>query len=185
MQKLITLLIALLPICVSAQTVDSQQSAINADSTIVQQQLNIAVYSYDKCLAAMEEVLQLKAEIEQLRSQYAEELRRTEADFNAKYEAFLSQQAKLAPSIRDKRQAELQKIVEENLAFKAKSQETLANTEKVRMQPIREKLHQIIANVAKEYNFAIVINTDGDNCPFFDPAIVIDITDTIIASYSN
>ena len=183
MNKLIIALLALAPLCAAAQATADTVLTVLPDTALAQPRITIAVYSYDKCWAALPEVAQVKAEIEALKAQYVEELKRAEADFNSKYEDFLEQQAKLAPSIRNKRQAERQKILEENLAFKARSQETLANTEKVRMKPLQDKLKETVAKVAKEYNYTIVINTDGNNCPFFDPALIIDITDTVIENY--
>ncbi len=173
-----------LPLFAMAQeTTPASTSEVGASSqqTTAEKSLSIAVFSYEKCWDSMFEVTKVKNEINALRDQYVAELKRAEADFNEKYEDFLEQQAKLAPSIRNKRQAELQKIMEENLAFKAKSQETLASTEAAKLAPAKEKLQKAIETVAKSGNYNMVMNSDNNAIPFIDNVRIVDITSTIIS----
>ncbi len=173
-----------LPLFVMAQeTVPASATEAGGSSqqTTADKPLSIAVFSYEKCWESMFEVTKVKNEINALREQYMAELKRAEADFNEKYEDFLEQQAKLAPSIRNKRQAELQKIMEENLAFKAKSQETLASTEAAKLAPAKEKLQKTIEAVAKSGNYNMVMNNDNNAIPFIDNVRIVDITSTIIS----
>ena len=60
--------------------------------------------------------------IDQLRNQYTAEAKRSEEDFNTKYEAFLDEQAGLASNIRKKRQAEIMDLMEKNIAFKKEAE---------------------------------------------------------------
>ena len=177
-----------LPLCVYAQevaTVSSAADTLANMQTKAEPCLSIAVFSQEQCWAAMPEVAAVKADLATLREQYVAELKRAEADFNDKYEDFLEEQAKLANSIRTKRQAELQKIMEENLAFKAKSQETLANTEATKLQPLKDKLHQAIEKVAKDGGYNMVINSDNYTVPYIDNVKVTDITAAIITALKS
>ena len=184
MKKLILSILLSLPLFAMAQeTVTASATEVGASSqqTTAEKPLSIAVFSYEKCWESMFDVTKVKNEISALREQYMAELKRAEADFNEKYEDFLEQQAKLAPSIRNKRQAELQKIMEENLAFKAKSQETLASTEAAKLAPAKEKLQKTIEAVAKSGNYNMVMNNDNNAIPFIDNVRIVDITSVIIS----
>lgn len=184
MKKLILSILLSLPLFAMAQeTVTASATEVGASSqqTTAEEPLSIAVFSYEKCWESMFDVTKVKNEISALREQYMAELKRAEADFNEKYEDFLEQQAKLAPSIRNKRQAELQKIMEENLAFKAKSQETLASTEAAKLAPAKEKLQKTIEAVAKSGNYNMVMNNDNNAIPFIDNVRIVDITSVIIS----
>lgn len=184
MKKILLSLFIALPLHAIAQDVATRGTTEDAsvkEHAMAEPSLSIATFSYEKCWEAMPEVAKAKAELETLREQYVAEMKRSEADFNDKYEDFLEQQAKLAASIRNKRQAELQKIMEENLAFKAKSQETLANTEAAKYAPIKEKLQQAIEKIAKDGNYNMVMNRDNGTIPYIDNVKIVDITDAIIS----
>lgn len=184
MKKLILSILLSLPLFAMAQetvTASATETEAATQQTTAEKPLSIAVFSYEKCWESMFEVTKAKNEISALREQYMAELKRAEADFNEKYEDFLEQQAKLAPSIRNKRQAELQKIMEENLAFKAKSQETLASTEAAKLAPAKEKLQKTIETVAKSGNYNMVMNSDNNAIPFIDNVRIVDITSVIIS----
>ena len=55
--------------------------------------------------------------IKSLKENYDAEMKRVEDEFNTKYEFFLQDQRSLAPSILQKRQAELQELMEKNLVI--------------------------------------------------------------------
>lgn len=184
MKKIILSLFMALPLYAVAQESTSADNTAEASTvaqqTVAEPSLSVAVFSYEKCWNAMFDVAKVKAEIEALREQYVTEMKRAEADFNDKYEDFLEQQSRLAASIRNKRQAELQRLLEENLAFKAKSQETLANTEAAKLEPLKDKLQQTIEKIAKEGNYNMVINRDNYTVPYIDNVRIVDITPAII-----
>ena len=183
MKRIIISILMALPLCAAAQNpiIENQDSVLHTQSAPC---LNIAVFSYEQCYNAMPEVAKVKEDIDALREQYVAELKRAEEDFNNKYEDFLEQQGKLANSIRNKRQAELQKIMEENLAFKAKAQETLANTEAESLAPIKAILQSAIEKVAQNGGYNMVINRDNNTVPYIDGVKVTDITEQIITALS-
>ena len=96
-----------------------------------------------------------------LKAKYDAEMKRVEDEFNAKYEAFLDGQSTFAPSIREKRQAELQELMEKNQAFKDQARQYLKNAEQDAYQPLREKLAAAIQRVGHAKGLAFVLNTDN------------------------
>ena len=109
-------------------------------------QIRFGHLSYSAAFRAMPEYVIMQKNMQDLKTQYDNETKRAEQEFNTKYEAFLDAQRDLAPAIRSKRQAELQELMEKNIAFRA----------------------------------AFIINTDGDACPYIDPALGEDILSDVI-----
>ncbi|MDR4000295.1 MAG: OmpH family outer membrane protein, partial [Hallella sp.] len=100
---------------------------------------------------------------------YVNEMKRVEQEFNQKYEMFLDGQRDFAPSIRHKRQAELQELMEKNMAFKEEAKRLLKEAEGNIYKPLRDKLTAALQRVAKEKGLAFILNTDNDAVPFIDP----------------
>src|SRR3712207_1556066 len=80
--------------------------------------LKIGYFSMDSVLQAMPEYVASQKNIADLTAKYEAETKRVEAEFNKKYEEFLDGQRDFAPSILKKRQAELQELMDKNVAFK-------------------------------------------------------------------
>ena len=134
----------------------------------------------DSVLHAMPEYAMAQRSLTALRQKYDREMKRSEDDFNIKYESFLDQQRDLVPSILHKRQAELQDMMEKNIAFKAEARRLLAQAEADAMAPLREQINELLQQVAKDMQLAFVLNTGSDACPYVNPTMSVDITDTLI-----
>ena len=97
-------------------------------------------------------------------------MKRAENEFNAKYEEFLERQRDMIPSILYKRQTELQDIMEKNIAFKKEATRLLDEARKDAYAPLRARIFEAVSRIGRERGFAFVLNTDGDACPYIDPA---------------
>lgn len=82
------------------------------------QDLKFGIFNYEAVLQSMPDYIAAQQDLSQLRSQYDAETKRTEDEFNVKYEAFLEEQSSLAPTIRNKRQLELQDMMERGITFR-------------------------------------------------------------------
>lgn len=138
-------------------------------------QVKIGYYSYEQSLKAMPGYAVMQEDMARLRQQYDAETKRSEEEFNAKYEDFLETLSTLAPSIRRKRQTELQLMIASNVQFRNEAQRLLQQAEENALEPLRLMLNEAIKTIAEEKGLIIVINTDGNNCPFIDPSYAIDI----------
>ena len=72
-----------------------------------------------------------------MREQYEAEQKRVENDFNKKYEEFLDGQASFPKTILQKRQSELQEMLDRNIEFKKQSQKMLSEAEANMMEVIK------------------------------------------------
>ena len=114
-----------------------------------------------------------------LRMKYDAETKRAEDEFNSKYEEFLDGQRSFAPSILEKRQAELRELMAKNMAFKAESERLLKQAEEEAYAPLKKQIKDVIQKIGKAKGFAFVLNVDGDSLPYVDAAMGEDITELI------
>lgn len=171
---LLTFIFALMSVMTFAQT----------DSTeVVQPQvprLRFGYLSCDSALHSLPEYATTIKSLSDLKASYNAEMKRVEDEFNQKYELFLDTQRDLAPTIREKRQAELQELMEKNAAFKAKAKSLISNAEKEALAPLKKKIDNAIRLVGKRRGLMFIINTDGNSLPYADGVMGEDITDAVI-----
>lgn len=159
--------------------------AQNAQSESVPQaetayQLRFGYLSCDTALHALPEYPIVQNNLAELRSKYDAEMKRVEDEFNQKYELFLEEQRNLASSILQKRQAELQELIEKNTAFKEKARSLLADAEKEALAPLKQRIANAIKQIGQARGLAFIINTDGNALPYADTTMGEDITEAVI-----
>ena len=145
-------------------------------------QIRFGYLSYNTVLTSMTDYQLAKRSIDDLKLKYDAEMKRSEKEFNEKYEEFLEVQRDLVPSILRKRQGELQEMMEKNIAFKNDAQQLLKQAETDAYAPVKKKLNEAVANVARERGYAFVINTDNDACPYVNPKMGEDATEAVKAA---
>ena len=133
--------------------------------------LRFGYLSYEQALLSMPQYAVVQQQMADLRAQYQAETKRVEEEFNRKYEEFLEGQREFPKTILQKRQTELQELMEKNIAFRDESRRQLAAAEQEAMQPLKTRLNEVIAEIAGQQQLALVINTDANACPFIDPTM--------------
>ncbi len=146
------------------------------------QPFRFGYFSYQKTFEAMPDHAIAQRNLDDLKAKYDKEMKRVEEEFNQKYELFLDGQRDFAPSIRHKRQAELQELMEKNMAFKAEAQRLLKEAQDNAYKPLREKIAAALQKVGKEKGLAFILNTDNDAAPFIDPTTGFDVQADIDAA---
>lgn len=150
-------------------------------SALAGAQTRFGYVNYDSVMTAMPEYALAQKSLADLRVKYANEMKRSEDEFNAKYEEFLDGQRDYVPSILHKRQAELQDMMDKNTAFRAEARRLLAQAESDAYAPLHAKLKAAIGEVAAEQGLAFVLNTDNNACPYINPAMGVDVTSMVRA----
>lgn len=141
--------------------------------------------SYDQVLKSMPEYVIVQKKLADLTAQYEAETKRVEDEFNTKYEQFLEGQRDFPPTILQKRQSELEELMEKNIAFKEESRQLLATAEKEAMAPLHEKLAAAIQQVGTSRGLAFILNTDQNAVPFINPSMGIDVTEAVLQLIEN
>lgn len=178
---LLSFLIATATAQVFAQTNTAVDAApvgsdtISPASSAGVQPFRFGYFSYQKTFETMPDHTIAQRNMEDLKAKYDKEMQRVEEEFNQKYELFLDGQRDFAPSIRHKRQAELQELMEKNQAFKAEARRLLKEAQDNAYKSLREKIASALQKVGREKGLAFILNTDNDAAPFIDPAIGFDV----------
>ena len=139
------------------------------DSTgAVQTTTRYGYLSYQEALESMPQYAVVQKQMENLRSQYQAETLRVEEEFNRKYEEFLEGQREFPKTILQKRQTELQQLMEKNIEFKANSLKELDAAEKEAMAPLRLRLNDVLREIGMKKGYAFIYDTDTKALPFIN-----------------
>lgn len=182
MKQLLLLSLAALALPVQAQVTANRPDVMPQQTLTAQPIVRFGYLSYEQTLRSLPDYAIAQRNIDKLRQDYDAEMKRVEEEFNAKYETFLEGQREFAPSILKKRQAELQELMEKNVAFKEQAQQLLRNAEQEAFAPLRAQLQQAINRVALAHSFSFVLNTDNNAVPFVNPSTGVDITAEVLAT---
>lgn len=190
MKKLVFILVTMMcGLNISAQD-DSTKVEVptyQETSSIKPQISNIIIgfLSYDSALVSMPEYAIAQQQIAQTRQAYDDEMKRVEKEFNDKYEEFLENRKDYPRTILLKRQTELQELLEKNIAFKNQSRKELQQIERQILAPLRIRLNETIATIARQQQLTMVVNTDSNACPFIEPMQSVDLNETVIRALRN
>jgi outer membrane protein len=124
--------------------------------------------SYETALKAMPEYASVQQKMKTLQDQYQAETLRVEDEFNRKYEDFLDGQRDFPRTILQKRQSELQELMEKNIRFKEQGREELADAEREAMAPLRIRLIEMLSTIGRERGYAFIYDTDTKALPFLN-----------------
>ena len=135
--------------------------------------------SYEAALQSMPDYTLAQNKLAELKAQYQTEAKRVEDEFNRKYEEFLEGQREFPKSILQKRQSELQELMDKNIAFKQQGLAELARAEQEAMAPLRIKLIEALGKIGRERGYAFIVDTDQKALPFINPTMGEDINQTV------
>ena len=149
--------------------------------TMAQNDLKFGYLSYATALQAMPEYAAMQNNMAELCQKYEAEQKRVEDDFNKKYEEFLDGQKSYPKTILQKRQSELQEMLDKNIAFKKESQRLLSQAEEEAMAPIRVRLAEVLDAIGRERGYAFIVNTDEKATLWLNPAMGEDVSAAVKA----
>lgn len=142
-------------------------------------QIQFGYMSYKQILQQLPEYAQATKDLAILKTKYEAEAQKGEEEFQRKFVDFLQGQKDFPQAIMQKRQAELQTLMDNGVAFRMKSQELIASAEKDLMQEAYKRLNRALLEVGVEYGYGYILNTDDNNCPYINPVIGFDVTELV------
>ena len=137
--------------------------------------------SYDSVKQSMKEYAEMQQQVAAMRSAYEAEMQRVENDFNKKYEEFLDGQQSFPKNILQKRQSELQEMLDKNIAFKNESLRLLNETEAQLMESVNLMVKICVQQVGQKHGYAFILNTDANAVPWLNPEMGEDVTEEVKA----
>ena len=124
--------------------------------------------SYEGAIQSMPDYAIVQKKMKTLQEQYQAETLRVEDEFNRKYEDFLEGQRDFPRTILQKRQTELQELMEKNIQFKEQGRQELADAEREALAPLRIRLIELLSTIGREKGFAFIYDTDTKALPFLN-----------------
>ena len=124
--------------------------------------------SYEGAIQSMPDYAIVQKKMKTLQEQYQAETLRVEDEFNRKYEDFLDGQREFPRTILQKRQTELQELMEKNIQFKEQGRQELADAEREALAPLRIRLIELLSTIGRDKGFAFIYDTDTKALPFLN-----------------
>ena len=146
---------------------------------VVSAQIQFGYLSYQQIIKEMPEYAQAMQELKTLKDKYDEEAARGETEFQKKFVDFLQGQKDFPQTIMQKRQAELQTLMDNGVAFRIQVQSLLAQAEKDLIADVQKKLNRVLLEIGVENGYGFILNTDDNACPYINPVIGVDVTELV------
>ena len=175
-------------VCLALGSLTAMAQDVVSDSTqqsegaVVKETICFGYISYSEVLQSMPEYKQAQAEIDTIKAAYDNELKVSEAELNRRFADYVEEQKRLPENILLKRQKEIQMLIEQSVKFKEEAQRLLARAKDEVMQKVYRHLNDAIQKVGSERNYAFVLNTDNNSCPFVNPDLGEDATDAVLSA---
>ena len=132
-------------------------------------------------LIVMPEYTKAQTDIETMRKQYEEEMKRVEQEFQKKFTAFQQEQANLPKNILERRQKELQELNEKGMQMQQDAQQELERAWMSMLEPIAKKIDEAIKAVGQEGGYVYIFDLNTTNIPFVNETLSTDVTDAVKA----
>ena len=170
------ILVRALALIVTYQAAVFTAQAQTDDAIVTQTVSRFGYLSYQEALESMPKYALVQKQMADLRGQYDAEMKRVEEEFNSKYEDFLEGQRDFPKTILQKRQTELQELMEKNIAFKENSRKELEKAEQEAMAPLRLRLNDLLREIGTNRGYEFIYDTDTKAMPFINKERGEDIT---------
>lgn len=142
----------------------------------VSAQPRFGYFNFREVVMALPEYASVLAQVQELRTKCEAEISNSEKEFIQRYSEFIDGQAGFPDIIRDKRQKELQELMERSIAFKKEADSTLIEARREMVKPLRKKVTDAARTVCLNEDLDYVVNTDRDNFICVNDSVGVDIT---------
>lgn len=142
-------------------------------------QVKFGYIAYNSVCVEMPQYVDAQRQLADLKAKFDAEAQRGETEFQRKFSEFLQGQKDFPANILQKRQAELQDLMERSVAFRNEAQQLLKDSEQKMLQDVYKKLNDAISEVALERGYFFVLNTDNNAAPFINTVVGEDATDYV------
>lgn len=132
-------------------------------------------------LIVMPEYTKAQTDIETMRKQYEEEMKRVEEEFQKKFTAFQQEQANLPKNILERRQKELQELNERGMQMQQDAQQQLQQSWMQMLEPIAKKIDDAIKAVGQEGGYVFIFDLNATQIPFINETYATDVTSAVKA----
>ena len=148
------------------------------------QNLKFGHINAQEIITVMPEFTKAQNDIQTLEKQLTAELHRTQEEFNKKYQEFQQAIAKdsLPPNIAERRQKELQDMMQRQEQFQQDAQQQMAKAQNDAMAPIYQKLDNAIKAVGAAEGVIYIFDLARTSIPYVNESQSINLTSKVKAN---
>lgn len=148
------------------------------------QNLKFGHINAQEIITVMPEFTKAQNDIQTLEKQLTAELQRTQEEFNKKYQEFQQAIAKdsLPPNIAERRQKELQDMMQRQEQFQQDAQQQMAKAQNDAMAPIYQKLDNAIKAVGAAESVIYIFDLARTSIPYVNESQSINLTSKVKAN---
>ncbi len=132
-------------------------------------------------LVAMPEYTKAQTDIETLKKQHEEDIKRITDELQKKYAEYQQEQANLPKNILERRQKELQDLNERAMQANQDAQMDLERSWMAMVEPIAKKIDDAIKAVGQEGGYVYIFDLNTTNIPFVNENLSTDVTNAVKA----
>ena len=132
-------------------------------------------------LTVMPEYTKAQTDIAAMEQQYRDEIKRAEEELSKKYAAYQQEQANLPKNIAERRQKELDDLMQKGMQFQQDAQQQLQQSWMEMIQPIAKKIDDAIKAVGQEGGYVYIFDLNSTNIPFVNETLSTDVTASVKA----
>ena len=132
-------------------------------------------------LISMPEYTKAQADIETLKKQHEEDIKRITDELQKKYAEYQQEQANLPKNILERRQKELQDLNERGMQAQQDAQMDLDRSWMAMVEPIAKKIDDAIKAVGQEGGYVYIFDLNTTNIPFVNENLSTDVTNAVKA----
>lgn len=130
---------------------------------------NVAYINSTELLELVPGKVEASKAINELNHKYQNELKYMQNDYNNKYTDFLSNQNRMAESIKLRRMQELYELEQQINRFMKTAQEDIDSQEAQLIAPLREKLIQVVTQLGIEHGYTCIYDKANPTIVFISP----------------
>lgn len=138
-------------------------------------------FNAQEILAVMPETQKAQTDIDTMRKQYEDEIKRTEDEVNKKFAAYQQEQANLPKNIQERRQKELQDLAEKGMQYQRDAQQELERSWMEMLEPIYKKLNDAVKAVGDEGGYVYLFDISTTQIPYVNETLSTNVTVAIKA----
>lgn len=127
-------------------------------------------------IPVMPEYTKAQTDMETMRKQYEDEIKRASDEFNKKFAEYQQEQKTLPQNIQERRQKELQEMQEKGMQFQQEAQQQLQKAYSDLMEPIYKKMEDAVKAIGVAGGYTYIFDLNRTDIPYVNETMSKDVT---------
>ena len=132
-------------------------------------------------LVAMPDYIKAQTDIDTMKKQYEDEIKRASDELTKKFTAYQEEQANLPKNIQERRQKELQELNQKGMQMQQDAQLELERSWMSMLEPIAKKIEDAIKAVGQDGGYVYIFDLNATQIQFVNETLSTDVTGAVKA----